>query len=471
MFNKLRTRLILLLVGGAIISILLVSIITNITVFRRFDSYMRKDQGIRVKEIVVDINNAYSEGQWSQDRLQALRQSVIGKNFDITIRDTNENVIFSSYMGNEMIKQHREMMQRMGNRMMGPKHGGMMGYSRNSKDYRTETYVIKENDAEIGTLEVGYFGPFMVSESELEFVKGIKRSIIYAAIISTIISTFLGGYFSKYMSKPIQEITKSANNIRLGKLESNIKPYSEITEIKELSDSINHLSSSLKEQQLLRQRLTSDVAHELRTPLAILQSHLEAIIDGVWEPSTERLRVFKGEVSRLIKLVEELKYLSDIESHKIEIQKEGINLSKLLNEIAEGFYLEFHNKGVEFKLKIKEDILIIGDKDKIKQILINLLSNALKFTEDGIVSLKLEDTGEEVEIEIEDTGVGIPSEDIPYIFERLYRGDKSRNRKTGGSGIGLTIVKKLVLAHGGIIEAESEENKGTKFKIFLPKKL
>ena len=468
MFNKLRTRLILFILGGTITSILLVSIITNVTLFREFNNYMESEQKNRIYEVIRLIENNYSLNDgWTKEGLENIRQSSIVNNFDIVIKDGRGKIIFNHKMESSMVKSHIDLMGRMGHSMMNMRNN-MPRYMIDNGEYNSETYVLKLNDETIGELVMGYVGPFMISEREIIFSKGINTSIIYASLISILVAVIMGLYFSKILSKPIIKITSASNDIRNGKLDTNIDATNNITELKELSQSINHLAKSLNEQQRLRKRLTNDVAHELRTPLTILQSHTEALIDGIWEPTQERLNIFKSEISRLIKLVEELKYLVDIESHKINIENKKFNLSNTLNELIETFRYEFQNKNISLNKDIEENIYYKGDKDKISQIIINLLSNALKFTEVGKVSISTQKNKNNIEILVSDTGIGIGKEDIPYIFERLYRSDVSRNRETGGMGIGLALTKKLVEAHDGNISVESNEGVGTTFTIRLP---
>lgn len=470
--NKLRTRLILLILGGAIFSIVLVSIITNITVLKNFDLYMRNEQENRLEEVVQLVEQSYtSNNGWTEAALKNISISPLIRNFDIEIKDENNNPIFTYYMENKMIQMHNDMMGRMGNGMMRGRGSGMMGSNLRDENYILEEYGLLFNNEKIGTITIGHIGPFLVSESEIEFKKGINMSIFYAAVISVIAAILLGVHSSKIFSRPILKITEAANDIREGKLDTKVEMSNNIIELQELSMSINHLSKSLSDQDRLRKRLTSDISHELRTPLTILQSHIEAISDGIWEPTQDKLDICKNEVIRLIKLVEELKHLNDIENHELTLDIQQYSLSKDLNEVAESFQYQFQEKSIILNSNINENVQIYGDKDKIKQVLVNLLSNAFKFTNaGGTVNIGLLENREQVEITVEDTGIGIEEQDVPYVFERFYRSDVSRNRKTGGTGIGLTITKTLIEAHGGKIVVESKKNKGTKFTIILPKR-
>lgn len=464
MFKSLRLRMILIILSGTILSILLVSIITNVTLFNKFDKYMADEQENKIQQVVELLTNSYLiENQWNERVLDNIRTSPITRGFNIVLEDDKQNIVFEYYVDNSMIHHHSEMMRRMGHGMMGS----------NMMDDMTLTWKQREiliDGKKVGVVNVGYTGPFMISEREIEFTRGINSSIFYSAIISILVSVFLGIYSSKIVSNPVLRITKAANDIRRGNLDVKISTQHNIKEINELSESINHLAESLNEQEQLRKRLTSDISHELRTPLTILQSHIEAIIDGVWQPTKDKMKICKNEVDRLIKLVEELKKLTDIENNNIELHISKFNISILINEIITSFRIEFDRKGVELKSDIQENIIINGDKDKIAQILINLLSNGLKFTNSGDkVTVSVKEANNNVKIEVSDTGIGISKENLPYIFERFYRSDKSRNRKTGGAGIGLTIVNALVESHNGTITVDSIEGKGTKFTITLSK--
>lgn len=470
MMNKLRTRLILLILGGAIFSIILVSVITNITLFGKFGSYMRGEQENRLVEVVQLIEQSYAlNNGWTERALDNIRISPIINSFDIEIRDQDNNLVFSRYMGNAMIRMHNEMASRMGHGVMGRNSGGMMYNSLRNENYRIEEYTLAVNNEGVGTVSIGHIGPYLVSEREIELARGMNTSIFYGAIIAIITAILLGMYSAKIFSKPILQITKTANRIREGELEDKVVLNSSILELQELAQSINHLAKSLYEQEGLRKRLTSDISHELRTPLTILQTHIEAMRDGIWKPTQDKLEICEEEVLRLIRLVDELKHLTDIENHKLTVEVQQYPLSKDLTQIIEGFRYSFQEKNIQLSADIKEDVEIYGDRDKIRQVLINLISNALKFTNPGgRVYIALASDDHQIEITVEDTGIGLDEKDLPYIFERFYRSDLSRNRKTGGAGVGLTIAKTLAEAHGGKITVESKKDEGTKFTVVLP---
>jgi signal transduction histidine kinase len=218
----------------------------------------------------------------------------------------------------------------------------------------------------------------------------------------------------------------------------------------------------MQESRRRQRRLTADLAHELRTPLACLQGGIEALIDGVWEPTPERLESCNEEIQRLTKLVTDLSLLTDLEWEYVKLNKTDFDIATLLEVTAAQFQAEAAQKGISLILDA-ESRITHADYDRLKQVFVNIISNALKNTDEGSVTLR--NRGRE--ITVKDTGRGIAPRDLSRIFERFYRADASRNRQTGASGVGLTIARALVRAHGGDVTAESELGKGSVFRIFL----
>jgi signal transduction histidine kinase len=284
------------------------------------------------------------------------------------------------------------------------------------------------------------------------------------------IAIISGSRISRKFLEPIYLIKENARLIEDGKYKKLFEVRTNTYELHDLSLSVKELAEKLEHQDALRKRMTSDIAHELRTPLATIQSHIEAFMDGVWEPNPEKLTVVHNEISRLTKLIKELSELSVIESDEIKLSKSDINLSALLDNITESFEPLFISKRIQLQKKIQNGISLSGDADRLNQVFANILSNAYKYTnEEGIVRVGLEQSKDLITATVSDTGIGIPKEDVKHIFERFYRSDLSRNRGTGGTGIGLTITKAYVEAHNGRIRIESEEGHGTKIIIEFDK--
>ena len=230
-----------------------------------------------------------------------------------------------------------------------------------------------------------------------------------------------------------------------------------------LSDAFNRMAQKLEVQEALRKKLTSNIAHELRTPISAVRGELEGMIDGLISADKEALQSLYTEIGRLKSILEGIEDLSQAEASSLTIRKVDLKLHHFLKSIAERFGKAFMDKGVTLELFCDDDAAASADPDKLSQIIINLLSNALKATEKGgRVWIRAMKDKAEVRIEVGDTGCGIRESDLPFIFERFYRVSK------GGLGLGLTIVKELAEAQGGKIEVQSSYGKGSVFTLMLP---
>jgi signal transduction histidine kinase len=219
---------------------------------------------------------------------------------------------------------------------------------------------------------------------------------------------------------------------------------------------------------MIKKQMASDFTHEFLTPLTAIQSSIEAIIDGVFEPTNDRLGKLKSESERLSRMVYEIDKLVSVSNEQLKLEKTKFDLSEIIDHVIRTFEVEIYAKKIKVNF-ISKPIYIYASADKISQVIINLLSNAIKYSNDqGIVDIEISKTKRNATFSIKDNGIGIAEDDLPYIFEYLYRVDKSRDRNTGGSGIGLYVVKSIVDAHNGKIEVSSKLDSGTKFTITLP---
>jgi two-component system, OmpR family, sensor histidine kinase BaeS len=278
--------------------------------------------------------------------------------------------------------------------------------------------------------------------------------------------------FSKKLTSGLNKLSFAANELQQHNLDIRIPLSNLPTEVKQIAISINNLAESLAKQEMLRKQFTGDLAHELRTPLATLRSQIEAFQDGIWDPTAQRLQTSHEELMRLVRLVNELEKLIAAENPQIRLEKIELDAGSVLEAIWEMFLPIFKEKGVQLHIvEPPSEELFEADKDRLMQILSNILNNALKYTPEGknvTISVSTEKEGF-VGFVIQDEGAGMAEDDIPHIFERFYRGDKSRDRKTGGVGIGLSIVKALMDAHNGIIKVKSKLKKGTSVTLWFPK--
>jgi signal transduction histidine kinase len=340
---------------------------------------------------------------------------------------------------------------------------------------RIDKYPVVFGNRNTGTVTIETYGPYFYSETEARFLSTINRLLLAAGIVLIVISIIISAVLSRTIAKPILTAGKAAQKIAQIYSENTglqsrplirIPDQYNTKELAELSHSINTLAEELEEGERRQKQLVSDVAHELRTPLTCLRGNIEAMIDGVYKPDRERLESCQEEIIRLANLVQDLNTLTNLEWETISLNKTKFDLAKLLQITAEQWRQTAHEKGVEIMLNAKETI-ITADYDRLKQVFINLLSNAVKYTDNGSITISIEAAKEtRCLVSIADTGIGIPQDDLPHIFERFYRSDKSRSRTTGGAGIGLTIAAAIVRAHGGTIEVKSG-NAGTVFCVLI----
>lgn len=449
--QSIRKRLSILFAISSLIAILLTILFVNITINNKFNKYMLDIQNKRNERIVSYFEEVYKrDNMWKEDSgIELMHEAYMG-NYCLTLRDTNGNVIWGMDPSNIIYSSHLSNMN-----------------IENKGVYVNKKFDVIVDGSTVGYVELGQYSSILLTEEDIEFKSSINRSIILSGIGTLGIVILISLYLSNELSIPIRKIAKTSKRLSNGNFNAKSYYESDIEEIEELRDNINILGEKLRYQDMLRKRLVSDISHEIRTPLNVLQNNLEAMIDGIFPVNNQRLVSLNEEVIRFGKLLNNLDTLKEFEDESICIDFENIILDEFIMEIVHEFSLEAKSKNINFECTIdkEESYLIYGDRDKLKQVFINLISNSIKFTNsNGYINLYLYKNNESTIVEIKDNGIGIKQEDLPFIFERLYRGDKSR-QSIEGNGIGLTIVKKILNLHYASIDVESEEGVGTSFKI------
>jgi signal transduction histidine kinase len=274
---------------------------------------------------------------------------------------------------------------------------------------------------------------------------------------------------SKRFSAPIARAIEAARSIAAGDYEIHDEKIPTTAESANLLPSIRQMARALAKKEQQKKQITDDVAHELRTPLGNLQSHMEAMIDGVWKPTAEHLQNCHAEIMRLSNIVEQLAELSLLEGGSAPYEMGEFDFGELCAQVRNDFLADIEDKEISFKILIPKNSMVYGDADRVKQCMTNLVSNAVKYSgRGGEIAVTCDITPGHATIRVRDDGRGIPEEDMPHLFERFYKVDKSRSRHTGGMGIGLAITKAIVESHGGEIEAQSANGSGATFTITLP---
>ncbi len=447
--QTIKRRLSILFFICSIASIILTAMFVNITVNNKFNEYMIETQEKRAERIVSYLEDIYKkEGKWTKNSGTELMHEAYMSNYCLTLEDINKDVIWLMDV-NEII----ENLNTMNIEDMGV--------------YISKTYEIKSNGAVVGYITIGQYSSVLLSEEDISFKSSINKSIVVSGIFTLMIVVMLSLYFSKQFSNPIKEVANMSVNLSKGKFDVKYSDKSNIEELDNLRKSINILALKLKQQDELRKKIISDISHEIRTPLNVLENNLEAMIDGIFPVTSDRLANLNDEVIRFGRLLDDLNILKEFESENIKLNLEALYLDELIEDICNDFKIAAESKNIKivFNKQLHADYRIVGDMDKLKQVFINLISNSVKFTEsEGKVELRMFIEMNHVVVEVIDEGIGIPKEDLPFIYERLYRADKSRNI-TEGNGIGLTIVKSILQLHNATIDVESVYGKGTVFKL------
>jgi len=302
-----------------------------------------------------------------------------------------------------------------------------------------------------------------------EFLQRLDASLFLTAIGTILFALFFGVILSRNITNPIRELTLATHAMAEGKLSQKVTVHSK-DEIGELALSFNKMSDDLARSFNLRKQMTADIAHELRTPLSLIIGHAEAVNDGVLPPTRENFEIIREEANRLEQLVNDLRTLSLADAGELSVDFQLVDVNKLLIDIQTRYQHQFNQKRITLDFIPAPGILMVRlDPARCSQVITNILENALHYTpEDGHVVIETERSEDSVEISIQDSGIGVASEEAARLFDRFYRADPSRTRDEGGSGLGLAIAKSIIEMHNGRIWAESEQDKGLKVIIVLP---
>ncbi|NLL76415.1 MAG: HAMP domain-containing histidine kinase [Clostridiales bacterium] len=461
MMRSLRTQLSLSILLVVLVTVALISVFSNWFINREFEDYITKQEQTRSENIVSDLGVQYNSftHSWNQDFLHTIGMYALYESYILKIYDVDGNLLWDAE--NHDMSKCWQVMDEISLRMEKWKQDG---------GFVSHTYDIEKDGQRIGSVSITYYGPYFFSENDFRFINTLNIVLLTIGILAGFFSVVVGSLLARRIARPVVKTAYIAKQISKGNYDIRFESETNTRELDALVSAINHLASALNEQENLRKQLTTDVAHELRTPLAAVSAHLEAMLEGVWEVTPERLSGCHEEVQRLGNLVADLERLAKVEGDNLRLNKSQPDLL----EVARAAFDTLEAEGAKKKLTVSvrgESSFVCADRDRMLQVVINLLSNAIKYTpEGGAVNVDVTDTEVNGIIRVKDSGIGISEEELPHIFERFYRTDKSRSRQTGGSGIGLTIAKSIVAAHGGTITADSKVNKGSCFTVAIPKK-
>jgi signal transduction histidine kinase len=271
------------------------------------------------------------------------------------------------------------------------------------------------------------------------------------------------------MTQPLRDMAAAAHGMETGDYSRRVHTRSR-DEVGQLATAFNRMSAELQNLEQSRRDLVANVSHELKTPIAAIRAHLENLLDGVEQPDPTTLQVMLTQTERLGRLIEQLLELSRLESGELPLLREETPLAPLVTQVLSEIEVARSDRGVVVESALPIDLPPVdADRERVHQVLFNLVDNAVRFTPSGgAVTVSAHSHNGSVEVRVADTGVGIPSEHLPRLFDRFYRADPARSREDGGTGIGLAIARSVVEAHGGHIRAESELGEGSVFTFDLP---
>ena len=327
----------------------------------------------------------------------------------------------------------------------------------------------------VGTL-IAQRRNIVYSQAEQQFLDRSKTSLLLTLLATILIAALGGVLLSRTLTRPLIELTAAAQNLAAGDLSQKVDVRSR-DELGELSQAFNQMSAEIEQSDRQRKRMTADIAHDLRTPLTVIGGYIESMRDGDLEPTPERLAMLYSEITRLNRMVSDLRLLSQSDAGALSLNLQPVDPKQLLERSFELFELRASEQRLNLTVEAQEGLpMILGDESRLIQVMENLIGNAIRHTPSGGqigLNAKLQQAsqvGENacVRFSVSDTGEGIPEKELPYIFEEFHRVDKSRHADENQSGLGLAIVKAIVLGHGGRVWVESMLGQGSVFHFCIP---
>ncbi|WP_139488593.1 sensor histidine kinase [Brevibacillus dissolubilis] len=453
--RKIWTKLALILIGVMISGILISTAFSIQQVSHHFSLYVGDVTVKHSKELGEALADAYaSYGGWSEQTLHLAESmaKVLEVHIELYDKDKKHIATFDDF-----------------------EHNMELGEGNHHYYYRQPLLLIESDGQVIGYVNVQNYESETTRTLEKHFQEAHTSAMLSAMGLLIVFGVLVSIYLARLVVRPIDQIRQASVVAAKGDLTVQVPVPKRQDELVELVRSFNQLIYTLKQQEDLKKRLTSDIAHELRTPINTILAQIEGMIDGIWDANEEHLESTRHEVLRLSRLVQDLDQVVRTESGTAKMNKVPMDLSAVAREVAAAMRPSFYRDGIELACELQRDAVIIGDPQRIAQVITNLLGNSLKFTAgsgqglaQGSVHLTVRREETSVVLTVQDTGSGIPEEDLPFVFDRFYRGDRSRQRETGGSGLGLTIVKSFVEAHGGTVAIESTLGRGTTVTVRFP---
>lgn len=431
-------------------------------------AYLQRIELQKIEPFAVEIGNFYGQqNSWEKLRIQENWFGWVAHS-SLAKTPTSTPMTFQSKPSNESlwIDIDRLVIVDNDNRVI----VGMLEPSK-PFDFSTEFKLpIKIQNTIIGSLIIKP-NPLITDLLLVNFMESQLEGYLWIMALALALSLFLAFVMARQILSPLKQITAGMHSLATGEFEIQI-PEKGRDELATLAKDFNFLSRALAQSEQARQQWLADISHELRTPLAVLRGEIEALVDGVRLPTLERMQSLEQEILSLTRLVDDLYQLSLSDLGALDYQFNPVELVAHCKILVVAFQTRFANRAMQltFESDCQQNAVVNGDAMRLAQLISNLLENSYRYTDDnGICKVRLFEEKNYIVIYIEDSPPSVAEEELPLLFERFHRTDKSRQRQTGGAGLGLAICRNIVKAHGGVIFAENSDLGGVRIVIELPK--
>jgi signal transduction histidine kinase len=442
-----------------VIGTAIVYVIANQTTANEFQLFMFRGQMVATQDIANQLADYYrSRGSW-----QGV-EAVLSRG-----ANSAGGMMGGGMMGQATLGGTRLWLGDSRGVIVAASDGSRVGQGLSSAE-RANATPIRVNEQTVGMLALDSGMMASVADpAPQEFLNQVNRSLLLAGLVAGLIALLLGFVLFRQITAPLNALAAASNKIAAGDLKARAGVRGE-DEIAQVGRAFDAMADNLARSETARRNMLADVAHELRNPIGVIQSHLEAMLDGVFPTSPEQIASLHDETMLLGRLVDDLRALALADAGQLSLTRQMTDLRALVSKTVEAFQAQATETQITLTSDLAENIPPVNlDPERIAQVLRNLLSNALRYTPGGsAVTVNLVKSGNAARVEVSDTGPGIPADALPHVFERFWRGDKSRSRAQGGAGLGLAIAKQWITAHNGQIEVESQAGQGTSFWFTLP---
>lgn len=418
---------------------------------QHFHTYTRENMQRIADTTATNIGIRYEQtGGWYNGALaEAANASVFTEGIGVQVTDANGTVVYDD--------------SRTSNTE------GAISLAPSDMQSLASASIITPSGAALGTVRVWVYGSnALLTQTDRTFRDNSYSAMVGASMIAVVLALILGFVFARTLVNPINRISKAARAIGDGDLSARTGLVGD-DEIAQLGMTFDSMVESVEKDRELEHRLTTDVAHELRTPLMAIQSTVEAMVDGVFEPDAERLDTVNSEVQRLSRLVDAILKLSRLENRSVPLDYKVVDVGDLISGLIATHEAFVSDSGLELVYDAEPDVYIYADADLVRQAAANLISNAVRYTpEGGRITVSVNKGETMAYIAVADTGIGLTEEEARMVFSRFWRAEAGRTRERGGLGVGLAVVKEIVDQHNGWVRVEGKPNEGATFTIYIP---